>query len=54
MKVLNTAPTSLRYEPATFLGEVRRLARWNEDAGIEGMLIYTDNALIAPGPSRMC
>ena len=48
MKVLTTAPTSLRYEPATFLGEVRRLARWNEDAGIEGMLIYTDNALIDP------
>lgn len=50
MKLLTTAPPSVRFEPGTYLNAVRDLARWNEAAGVEGMLIYTDNSLIDPWP----
>lgn len=48
MKLLTTAPPSVRFEPQSYLQTIRDLARWNEAAGIEGMLIYTDNSLADP------
>ncbi|MEP3300164.1 MAG: LLM class flavin-dependent oxidoreductase [Paracoccaceae bacterium] len=48
MKLLTTAPPSVRFEPGTYLNAVRDLARWNEAAGVKGMLIYTDNSLMDP------
>lgn len=48
MKLLTTAPPSARFEQGTYLNTIRDLARWNEAAGIEGMLIYTDNSLADP------
>lgn len=48
MKLFTTAPPSVRFAPGAYLEEVTRLARWNEAAGVEGMLIYTHNSLIDP------
>lgn len=48
MRLLTTAPPSVRYEPREYLETAVQLAQWNEAAGIEGMLIYTDNSLIDP------
>jgi alkanesulfonate monooxygenase len=31
-----------------YLREVTRLAKWSEDAGCEGILVYTDNGLVDP------
>lgn len=48
MKILTTAPPSIRSVPGAYLEEIRHLACWNESAGVEGMLIYTDNSLMDP------
>lgn len=48
MKLLTTAPPSVRFEHGTYLKAVTELAQWNEAAGVEGMLIYTDNTLMDP------
>ncbi|QBF29677.1 LLM class flavin-dependent oxidoreductase [Thalassococcus sp. S3] len=48
MKLLTTAPPSVRFAPKTYLDAVTDLARWNEAAGVEGMLMYTDNSLMDP------
>jgi len=48
MKLLTTAPPSVRYAPGAYLDAVGTLAQWNETAGVEGMLIYTDNSLMDP------
>ncbi|MCK5503289.1 MAG: LLM class flavin-dependent oxidoreductase [Tritonibacter mobilis] len=48
MKLLTTAPPSVQFAPGTYLEAVGTLAQWNEAAGVEGMLIYTDNSLMDP------
>jgi len=48
MKLLTTAPPSVRFAPGAYLEAVGTLAQWNEAAGVEGMLIYTDNSLMDP------
>ncbi len=48
MKLLTTAPPSVRYTPTAYLDEVTSLCRWCEKTGVEGMLIYTDNSLVDP------
>ncbi|MGD9918250.1 MAG: LLM class flavin-dependent oxidoreductase [Paenirhodobacter sp.] len=48
MKIFTTAPPSVRFQPRAYLDKIAQIARWHEDAGIEGMLIYTDNSLIDP------
>jgi alkanesulfonate monooxygenase len=48
MKIFTTAPPSVRFLPGTYLEEVATIARCHENAGVEGMLIYTDNSLIDP------
>ncbi|MBT9386248.1 LLM class flavin-dependent oxidoreductase [Pseudooceanicola sp. CBS1P-1] len=48
MNLYTTAPASTRFQPGSYLGAVRDLARWSEAAGLDGMLIYTDNSLADP------
>lgn len=48
MKLFTTAPPSVRFHPQFYLNAVTDIARWHEDAGVDGMLIYTDNSLIDP------
>ena len=47
-QVFSTCPPSTDAEPATYLERVRDVARWSEDAGCEGILVYTDNRLVDP------
>nr|WP_316654814.1 LLM class flavin-dependent oxidoreductase [uncultured Gellertiella sp.] len=43
-----TCPPSTAFEGRDYLAEVGKIARWSEDAGAQGMLIYTDNSLVDP------
>ena len=48
LKVFSTCPPSKLAQPGTYLRQVEEIARWSEDAGCEGILVYTDNGLIDP------
>jgi alkanesulfonate monooxygenase len=44
----STCPPYRGAEPETYTREVRDVARWSEEGGCEGMLVYTDNGLLDP------
>jgi len=46
--VFCTAPQSSNVEAPAYLPRLAQVARWSEDAGCAGILIYTDNSLIDP------
>ncbi len=46
--VFSTAPQSTDLEAPAYLPRLAQVARWSEDAGCTGILIYTDNSLIDP------
>lgn len=48
IKVFSTCPQSSAMERASFLQNVIDVARWSEEAGCEGILVYTDNSLVDP------
>ncbi|MEN8158456.1 MAG: LLM class flavin-dependent oxidoreductase [Myxococcota bacterium] len=43
-----TIPHYQGQDPGGYLGHVARVARWSEEAGCEGALVYTDNSLLDP------
>jgi alkanesulfonate monooxygenase len=47
LQVFSTCPSSFT-TPEGYLDKVIRVARWSEQAGCTGMLIYTDNSLVDP------
>src|ERR1041384_7065525 len=47
LQVFSTCPSSLN-SPDRYLERVIQAARWSEDAGCAGILIYTDNTLVDP------
>src|SRR5882672_8376888 len=47
LQIFSTCPSSSA-TPAGYFEKVIRTARWSEDAGCTGMLIYTDNSLVDP------
>ncbi len=47
-RIFSTCPPSASADPATYLREVEEIARWSEDAGCEGILVYTDNSQVDP------
>ena len=47
-QVFSTCPPSHGADPLTYLERVREVARWSEEAGCEGILVYTDNRLVDP------
>src|SRR5689334_16302942 len=48
IKLFSTAPQS-RAEPRdTYIQRLIDVARWSEEAGCEGILVYTDNSLVDP------
>ncbi|MBA3331269.1 MAG: LLM class flavin-dependent oxidoreductase [Actinobacteria bacterium] len=47
-RVYATCPQSKDVEPADYLAAVADVARWSEEAGCEGILVYTDNGLVDP------
>src|SRR5687767_6401616 len=47
-KIFSTCPPSNQSQPGVYLEQVRNIARWSEEAGCVGILVYTDNGLIDP------
>jgi alkanesulfonate monooxygenase len=48
LKIFSTCPPSALAQPGKYLHQVQEIARWSEDAGCEGILVYTDNGLLDP------
>jgi alkanesulfonate monooxygenase len=47
-KIFATCPQSRDVGSAEYAARVRDVARWSEQAGCEGMLVYTDNGIADP------
>jgi alkanesulfonate monooxygenase len=48
LQVFTTCQQSIRSTSATYLEDVAEIARWSDEVGCEGILIYTDNGLVDP------
>ena len=48
VEVFSTCPNSSGVTPETYLGYVADAARWSEQNGCRGILVYTDNSLVDP------
>ncbi len=48
LKVFSTAPQSSAVDRESYIQNVIEVARWSEEAGCEGILVYTDNSLVDP------
>jgi alkanesulfonate monooxygenase len=48
IKIFSTSPQSSAVDRASYLQNVIDVAHWSEDAGCEGILVYTDNSLVDP------
>lgn len=48
LEVFATTPPSTGADPAGYVRHLTEIARWSEDAGCEGTLVYTDNRLVDP------
>jgi len=48
LKIFSTCPPSNFAQPGEYLRRVQDIARWSEEAGCEGILVYTDNRLLDP------
>src|SRR3989440_1172608 len=46
LRVFSTCPPSALSTRDEYLRQVQQIARWSEDAGCEGILVYTDNAQV--------
>src|SRR5256884_6791147 len=46
LKVFSTCPPSALSTRDEYLRQAQQVARWSEDAGCEGILVYTDNAQV--------
>jgi len=48
IRVFSTSPQSKDVPRADYLQRVADVARWSEEAGCEGILVYTDNSIVDP------
>jgi alkanesulfonate monooxygenase len=48
VRIFSTCPQSKDVPRGRYLQEVAEVARWSEDAGCEGILVYTDNSIVDP------
>src|SRR5258706_2743088 len=48
LKIFSTCPPSISGRAVAYRSQVEEIARWSEDAGCEGILVYTDNGLVDP------
>lgn len=48
LRLFSTCPPSNEASPETYVKWVTSVARWSEDAGCAGILLYTDNRLVDP------
>lgn len=49
IRLFSTCPPSAQYQyGGDYLRKVKEVAEWSDDAGLEGILVYTDNSLLDP------
>src|SRR3954454_13963396 len=48
LNVYATSPQSLDSDQTSYLRKVIEVARWSENAGCTGTLVYTDNSIVDP------
>src|ERR1700756_3922076 len=48
LSIFTTCPSSRDVDPAGYRSAVRDVARWSEQAGCVGALVYADNGLVDP------
>ncbi|MBB4661667.1 LLM class flavin-dependent oxidoreductase [Conexibacter arvalis] len=48
LRVFSTTPQSKDLGPEEYARRVADVARWSEEAGCEGILVYTDNGIVDP------
>ena len=48
LTVFSTCPQSKDVERDEYLDRIREVARWSEQAGYRGILVYTDNSIVDP------
>jgi alkanesulfonate monooxygenase len=48
IELFSTCPPSSGFSQGTYLDRVAEVSRWSDEAGCQGMLIYTDNSLVDP------
>lgn len=49
IRLFGTCPPSAQYQYGNdYLRKVKEVAEWSDDAGLEGILVYTDNSLVDP------
>src|SRR6266480_3179757 len=48
LRIFSTCPPSAHAVRDEYLRQVQEIASWSEDAGCEGILVYTDNAQVDP------
>jgi alkanesulfonate monooxygenase len=49
VRLFSTCPPSAQYQYGDdYIRKVKEVAEWCDDAGIEGILVYTDNSLVDP------
>ena len=48
LKIFSTCPPSALAQPRTCIRQLQEIARWSENAGCEGILVFTDNAQLDP------
>lgn len=49
IRIFSTCPPSVQYRfGSDYMRKVKEVAKWCDDAGIEGILVYTDNSLADP------
>ncbi len=49
IRLFSTCPPSAQYQyGGDYLHKVKEVAEWSDDAGHEGILVYTDNSLVDP------
>lgn len=48
VEVFSTCPQSSQSDRQSYLRQIIDVARWSEEAGCKGILVYTDNSLVDP------
>src|SRR5688572_2566684 len=48
VEVFSTCPQSKDVDRSEYLRRVEEVARWSDDAGYKGILVYTDNGIVDP------
>ncbi len=48
LKVFSTCPQSSAVDQESYFQNVIDVARWSEEAGCDGILVYADNSLVDP------